>query len=47
MKINNNKLLKIWPKNIRSSKRHWIHTLNLKYPKKHLLEKIRQLKSFK
>lgn len=46
MKINNNKLLKINPKNNLSSKRLGINILKLKYPK-HLLEKIRQLKSFK
>lgn len=46
MKINNNKLLKLNPKNNLSSKRIGIDIIKLKYPK-HLLEKIRRPKSFK
>lgn len=46
MKINNNKLLKLNPKNNLLSKRIGIDIIKREYTK-HLLEKIRRLKSFK
>lgn len=45
MKININKLIKYNPKNNLPLEHFGIHILNLKYPK-HLLEKIRQQKTF-